>query len=434
MSRHVSAPTLEKNLPPTPAKKHENYPIKEKQKQYCLEPVSEISTTTSNNLCANYTTKENLPTSEATQRNHPASPALTPTISRAKEEMLETTRKTVKLSTESEFFRAKMGEFVVRLGYRLGFGIGIAIAMIMVIATVLVTYLGFSHFGNYGVDGLMETPIEPHLDQQNFCFTDVPNGFSPPGVHDLRQAEMSCRDDRKCPRRGRCYGGLLHDCIDGSDGKHGFNIFVPNEQGDACVPSVEAVERVKKVEGALLRLTAADACGQWRFPRDHDYPTFGLRAVVDEVNIDNHYVKPEFLPWLIPVLNSSRVILKISSALGDENIGVMGLGPGVPPSELPLPFSCSARVKLSAWLRRCHHQLSAVYSGLWQSFIPCGISSCHQLLHFHEELFKPIIDGAGVKFSFCIECITYILKNSRSKLQELFTTISDGIKAKVAYH
>ncbi|KAL7473966.1 hypothetical protein ACHAXS_014257 [Conticribra weissflogii] len=192
-----------------------------------------------------------------------------------------------------------------------------------------------------------EIPAETQPDREASCFIDHPSDFFSPG-EDLHRDESICGGEYvKCPRRGRCHGGRLRDCnSDGGGEKFGFALFVPNDNADACVPSAEALDLVKKVEGALLELTAEDACRWWSL-NNYEYPTFGLWAVADgvskQMNDDDESITPETLQWLLPVFDSSRVIMQSAPATNIGIIGVMGLGNGVLPMELPLSFTCMAR-------------------------------------------------------------------------------------------
>jgi len=193
-----------------------------------------------------------------------------------------------------------------------------------------------------------ELPAESQPDKKSSCFIDHPSDFFSPG-EDLHRDEAICGGEYiKCPRRGRCHGGRLRDCnSDGGGDKFGFALFLPNDEGVACVPSAEALDLVRKVEEVLLDLTAADACRWWSLD-NYKYPTFGLWAVADgvskQMNGDDESISPENLQWLLPVLDSSRVIMQSAPATNIRIIGVMGLGSAVPLAELPIPFTCMLRI------------------------------------------------------------------------------------------
>eukprot|EP00581_Thalassiosira_minuscula_P011556 CAMPEP_0183713916 /NCGR_PEP_ID=MMETSP0737-20130205/8647_1 /TAXON_ID=385413 /ORGANISM="Thalassiosira miniscula, Strain CCMP1093" /LENGTH=1134 /DNA_ID=CAMNT_0025942795 /DNA_START=109 /DNA_END=3513 /DNA_ORIENTATION=+ len=205
----------------------------------------------------------------------------------------------------------------------------------------------------------VETTLEE--ESESPCFINYPDWDTV--EEDLDNDYYTCDGNMKqCPPWGRCHAGKLLDCADGGSFSD-MALFVPSGNGTVCVPSLEAMEYAQVVKDVLMDMTARQSCGMWEGSKDPEaavlvqnqqvegpYPQFSLDKVAERVKhalpVEKAgMISTEFMLWLRPVFDTNMVRFDTLPSEDDE-VNVVGLGPGVSASALSLPFDCTLKIML----------------------------------------------------------------------------------------
>jgi len=262
------------------------------------------------------------------------------------------------LEEKKPSFVKKLGKKCLTIGKLLMF-VTLAVGFIY---TVITTLSDFSDTNSLSKtlesDGDVQTsptlPVE-----QDACFIDYP-------VQDKVVSDSSDDDDeddelddkcegkyKQCPPWGQCEDGKLQNCNDGEGTFDDMVRFIVNEQGNECVISPDAKELTRLVQEALVDMTTEQVCRSSTSSNDDEFPLFSLDLVAERVRPsdlstedqeENVDLKPDILIWLRPVFDSKLVRFGALSGDDEDDVDALGLGDGVLPNSLPLPFGCTAKL------------------------------------------------------------------------------------------
>ena len=247
------------------------------------------------------------------------------------------------------------------------------------VASLAASNINWDEFKNI-IPENMGSAAEQEEEVSPSCFIDsrywdggvIPKGWK---IHDGREdhheeeeEEGKPIDDlcagryKQCPLYGRCYRGLLQDCLDEDGLFDGIKRHVPNEKKDGCIVSSQATELAEIVQQVLEDMTVAQTCGTsdktWgdeNMSKEEPFPLFYPEMVAKRMNVYDSYthlildtdegrridVTVDFLVWLSPAFDHTKI------EFGPTTWLTMGLSQGVPPNSLHLPLDCT--MKLLFW-------------------------------------------------------------------------------------
>jgi len=244
-------------------------------------------------------------------------------------------------------FVNKLGKKCLTIGKLLMFvtlGIGL-------IYTVITTLISLSDANP--LSKTLESNVTTASPVEQFaCFIDYPVIVFSDSL-DAGQDNKCEGKYKQCPPWGQCKDGKLLNCNDGEDTFDGMVRFVVNDLGDDCVISPEAKELTRLVQATLVDMTTKHVCRSSSSSIDDEFPLFSLHSVAARVRLSvsstedlEEYVdlKPDILIWLRPVFDSKLVRFGALSGDDKDDVDALGLGGGVLPNSLPLPFGCKANL------------------------------------------------------------------------------------------
>ena len=174
---------------------------------------------------------------------------------------------------------------------------------------------------------------------------------------------------KQCPPWGQCKDGKLQNCNDGEGTFDDMVRFIVNEQGNECVISPDAKELTRLVQETLVDMTTEQVCRSSSASNDDDFPLFSFDSVaarvkpsVSSVEDKEEYagLKTDILIWLRPVFDSKLVRFGALSGDDEDDVDALGLGDGVLPNSLPLPFGCTTKLVAIEMLQFFYNSALAV--------------------------------------------------------------------------
>jgi len=257
------------------------------------------------------------------------------------------------LDEKKPSFVKKLGKKCLTIGKLLMF-VTLAVGFIYTVITTLSNLSDTSSLSKtLESDGNVQTT--PTLPVEQFeCFIEYL--VQDKVVSDSSDDELDDKCEGKykqCPPWGQCADGKLQDCNDGEGSFDDMVRFIVNEQGDECVIGPDAKELTRLVQETLVEMTTEQVCRSSSSSNDDNFPLFSLSSVaarvkpsVSSVEDKEEYagLKTDILIWLRPVFDSKLVRFGALSGDDEDDVDALGLGDGVLPNSLPLPFGCTAKL------------------------------------------------------------------------------------------